>query len=296
MTEKFEVAGYGELEELIDAQCASIDWLTVTAKDEEHQRLLLSEAQRLFSASKAAGNVQRPWKFSGYDGWSIQGVRYGQRSDSTILMLSGHAASLNWEPALSFCDNITRIDLALTVTLAEPWPGIAKTAYEFIVGPGKTDNRFTRKFSLVVNSEGGETLYIGSRASDQFGRLYDKGREQGEALNLPAGKIWRYEVEFKSYRASKVGSQLLERSKQCNGLVVNAMADTVYLWFMARGILPISHKSDEVPFALDVSAKVTDDEVTLSWLSTSVSPAVRRLFQNGKKRETLLALGLLSVD
>ena len=74
MTEKFEVAGYGELEELIDAQCASIDWLTVTAKDEEHQRLLLSEAQRLFSASKAAGNVQRPWKFSGYDGWSIQGV------------------------------------------------------------------------------------------------------------------------------------------------------------------------------------------------------------------------------
>lgn len=294
--QKFEVAGYGELEELIEGQCASIDWLTVTAKDEANQKLLLGEAQRLFGIEKGKGNVQRPWKFSGYDGWSVGGLRWGARSDSTILMLSGNAASLNWEPALAFATHVTRVDLALTVTLAEPWPDVAAINYQFITGPGRVDNKFTKKFSLVVNSEGGQTLYIGSRASDQFGRVYDKGREQDEGLNLPVGKIWRYEVEFKSYRADRIGKQLLQKAKDCQNTIPNQIADTIYLWFMGRGILPISHKADDKPFALDVSAHVTDDDVSLKWLSTSVSPTVRRLMQNGKRREVLQALGLGWVD
>lgn len=36
-----------------------------------------------------------------------------------------------------------------------------------------------RKWSEIVNSEGGNTFYIGSRSSDLFGRLYDKGAQQG---------------------------------------------------------------------------------------------------------------------
>jgi len=279
---------------LVTTQDASIDWLTVTAKDRGVREILYSEASRWFAHAKDEGFAQRPWRFKGYDGWSIRGLRWGDRKDSSIIMLSGIAAQMNYAACLAFAQNITRIDLAVTVTLAEPRENVARKAYDYLTlnGTAKCPNK--RRYTYIENSQGGQTFYVGSRTSDQYGRLYDKGREEGEALGIPKGKIWRYEVEFKAYRAKRVGQQVLAVAKNLESHPNDEIAGTVYKWFLSRGVNPIIKLDKDVAFLTDVSLEVSDDETSLHWLSTQVSPTVVRLCNNGKKDETLRALGLLA--
>jgi hypothetical protein len=279
---------------VIKSRSASVDWLTVTCKDVELQRRVHSEAIRLMSMLKAAGNVQKPWNFQGYKGWACKGLRWANREDSSICMLSGEAASLNWPVMLAWAGNVTRLDVAVTIDLVEPRTLVASGAYEFLFPrPGDRAERGVRKYSLVVNSAGGETLYVGSRASDQFGRLYDKGREMtDDELKLPTGKLWRYEVEFKGDRASRIGEQMLASARRDESTATEDIGATVYNWFLSRGIGPIWKPDKGVAFSTEVYAKLSDDDITLHWLATGVSPSVARLMENGRGTEVLNALGI----
>lgn len=278
---------------VIERKSASVDWLTVTCKDEELQRRVHAEVQRLMTISKAAGNVQKVWSFQGYQGWAIKGLRWGNREDSSIVMLSGEAASLNWPVMLAWAGNVTRLDVAVTIDLAEPLLNIASEAYATLFP--STQNRIARgirKYSLVQNSAGGETLYVGSRASDQFGRLYDKGRELTDDLTIPTGKLWRYEVEFKGDRASRIGSQMLASARREQSTATEDIGATVHKWFLSRGVPTIWAADKGEAYSTEVYAKLSDDDVTLQWLATGVSPSVQRLIDNGRGTEVLTALGI----
>lgn len=276
----------------LHGKVAEVDWLTVTVKDQHKQGLLADEVNRLMAIRKDQGYTQKTWSFKGYNGWLCGGIRWGSRDDGSIVMLSGEEAELNWPVVLTWCDNCTRVDLAVTVTLLEPRKGIAKDAYDMLTLDGTSKTKGPRKMSLVVNNQGGETFYIGSRASDQFGRLYDKGAESGDNCDIPIGLIWRYEVEFKQYRAKRIAAQLLEAAKETDDYH-QQIGQTVYKWYLSRGVSPIFPAYNELPFSTQTYAKVTDDDVTLRWLSTSVAPSVKRLGENGKGQQVLEALGLM---
>lgn len=277
----------------IERQAACVDWLTVTCKDAELQRRIYDEAGKVATILKAQGNVQRPWAFKGYNGWSIRGLRWGIRDDSSIAMLSGEAAALNWPVMLSWATNVTRLDIAVTLDLVEPLEHIASQAYGIITLDGtRPCPQGSRKYSLVVNSAGGETLYVGSRASDQFGRLYDKGREMSDDQAVPTGKIWRYEVEFKSNRAGRIAAQLLASAKREQSTATDDIGATVHKWYLSRGIAPIWKDDKGVAYSAETYAKVSDDAITLQWLASGVSPSVRRLIDKGRGTEVLVALGI----
>lgn len=278
----------------IEGQTASVDWLTVTARDPGHQELLVAESRRLLDLLKDAGNVQRPWSFKGYNGWSCASFRYGARDDGMIVMMSGSAADLNWPVMLAWCDNVSRIDLAVTITLAEPEKDVARKAYNFLTLGGARAGNQPRKLSFIENNHGGQTFYLGSRASDQYGRLYDKGREKNHGADIPQGRIWRYEVEFKQYRAMRVATQLLDAARREELPVRDYIAATTYKWYLSRGVKPIWDADEDLAFHMEVYAKLTDDDVSLRWLSTQVSPTVRRLIRVGKGDDVLQALGLTS--
>lgn len=278
---------------VIEGQAASVDWLTVTCKDPDLQRRIHDEVIRLSTILKDQGNVIKPWAFKGYKGFAARGLRWGVRDDSSIAMLSGEAASLNWPVMIAWATNITRLDVAVTLTLAEPLEHVASGAYGTLTqGLGEEAPRGSRKFSLVVNSSGGETLYVGSRASDQFGRLYDKGREASDDLAIPTGKIWRYEVEFKADRASRIGAQMLASARREENTATDDIAETVYKWFLSRGISPIWIADKGRAYSTETYAKITDAGVTLQWLATGVAPSVRRLMEIGLGTEVLEALGI----
>lgn len=276
----------------VQTQAASVDWLTVTAKEATYQGLLFDEANRVMDVLKRQGNVQKPWGFKGYTGYSCGGFRWGSRHDSSICMLSGDVAQMNWPVMLAWAGKVTRLDLAVTVTLLEPLANVASDAYDFLTLRGTVSGGRTRKYTLMQNNSGGQTMYVGSRASDQYGRLYDKGREQDKDDTIPIGKIWRFEVEFKAYRADRIAAQLLEVARFEQTHARDQIAATVYKWYLSRGIKPIWDADDNAAFSMETSAKLSDEEVTLEWLSRQVSPSVTRLIERGRGTEVLEALGI----
>lgn len=282
-----------EFKPVIENQSTGVDWLTVTANDPPTQRLLFEVASAFLTDLKGEGNTQKVWKFHGYDGYVCAGFRWGARGDGSIVMLSGPMARDNFKAFLQLCPNPTRIDLALTITLAEPLEDVAVRAYEGATTDDDDKKRLTKKFSLIRNNEGGQTCYVGSRVSDQFGRVYDKGRENRESriAGMPAGKIWRYEVEFKQYRAKRIGKQLLASIEGQDDIHAKIGA-TIERWFISRDIVCISFAYEHLPYFAEVSADLTDDERSLKWLSTQVSPTIGRLSKHGKKAEVYAALGL----
>lgn len=275
----------------------TVDWLTITVKNHEKRLLVMQEVQRIAGDLEGQGNVRRKWGMKGYLGYNIAGLRWGVREDSDICMLSGPTAALNWEPALALAENVTRVDLAATLTLAQPKMDVARSAYSLIITDPDKCNCKKRKFTFIENSSGGQTLYIGSRASDQFGRLYDKGCESQELACAPPGMIWRYEVEFKSYRAKKLAAQLAETARREESGINEDIGTFVNQWFIGRNIIPIWVAAvDDMDWTCELEAQITDDDASLRWLSIQVRPTVERLLDRKRAGEVFEALGITVVS
>jgi len=279
---------------IVKQQTQAVDWLTITAKSGGARRGLYELATEQLQTLRELGNNCKPWNFQGYTGLQCRGYRWGTRLDSDILVLSGDQAGEYWHPALALAENVTRVDLAVTVLLRHPETEFAWNIY--LALQGKVDGRKKcRKFTLVTDNAGGQTLYVGSRSSDQMGRLYDKGRQDLKRLDLEPGLMWRYEVEFKSSRAKRVAAQLLALPPD-GARFGNTVARTVQEWFFTRGVpsLLLTDPGEEI--ALSVGAKVTDDLITLEWLSTQVRPSIARLVGKGKADQVVAALGMGGLD
>lgn len=93
---------------------------------------------------------------------------------------------------------ISRIDLAIDLR-EQPFDIIAMSrCRQDEVQPGST-----RKWNLVTGSDQGVTLYAGSRKSDKFLRVYDKGKQ------LQIDQLWtRFELEIKGKTAGDVAAAL----------------------------------------------------------------------------------------
>lgn len=255
---------------------ASVDYLTVTTMNNKASAKLMSSLFSTLTPQFIAEAPKKRWHFMGYEGYSIEGVRYGINLDRAIVMLSGQNASALWQKVAPSRTRCTRIDLAVTVTLPEVDTSIAALAYEKVLVDG------LRRGTLISNSRGGSTLYVGSRSSEQYGRLYDKSSEQGGK----AGKEWRYEVECKKPKSESVLVGLLDAGHPSTWIT-----SYVWQWFWSRGIEPLFSTAIKMN-AIENIARVTSTESTLAWLSTSVRPSVQRLMQAGKEEQVYVALGL----
>lgn len=117
-----------------------------------------------------------------FDGTSLRYLfQHGGVHAEEILKASAHAGG-----------SVTRLDLAEDaqndgVNMQSIWDSCAK----------KQTAGTARKFARMNGLDGGDTIYIGSRQSERFVRLYDKAAE----MNLP-GQDWkRLELELKGMMA-----------------------------------------------------------------------------------------------
>jgi DNA relaxase NicK len=95
----------------------------------------------------------------------------------------------------------TRIDLAKDVRGVQiSLDGIYK-----VVSSGKTKGT-ARSFSQMHSPNGGNTIYVGSRESERFVRIYDKAAQMG----LPDEQWKRFEIECKGMVSRAMASVLLE--------------------------------------------------------------------------------------
>jgi DNA relaxase NicK len=268
---------------------SAVDWLTITVIADKVREALLEEAQRLIQIWYGQGEIAESWRFKGYQGARYGSFRWGTRRDSDIAMLSGVDAAANWGPFLALAQNVTRIDVQATVYTDKPNLNLAENEYRRILKALAKESLSNRRYTLINNSRGGQTLYVGSRASDQCGRLYDKACQEG--LWGEAGKIWRYEVEYKSQRAQSIARALLD-ADQTGVDTAKSIRHLVWNWYENRHVTPIFSPAGE-PLNVDYEAKVTSLEAKIKWLTVGVRPTVKKLIAAGHGDAALAALDLL---
>jgi len=122
-----------------------------------------------------------------------------------------------------------------------------------------------KKYNLITGNQG-DTLYIGSRESEQFIRIYDKAKEQGD---FESDKI-RIEIELKGSRAIQMAEYIsnatepeaIRRTQQLINSVVQFKGKE-WVEIMSTDAVGLAKAKDEQP----------DTE---KWLLQSVAPAMAK--------------------
>lgn len=247
----------------------------------EHRAELL--ASRQFSHGRTVG-VSRDWWFVGYRGWVCGAVAFGRRDADCIAQVSGGLAT----SAVEFLPeglNTSRIDLQLTVLVEADVSGLIEAMTQAVLEARK--GREGRAFGVrkIASYGDGDTLYLGSRQSEQFGRIYDKGRESEGGY--PKGSL-RFEVEYKGAWARRVNALLMQAGCSCA-----VVAGLVRGFYEKRGLdVVLTGESLDVDLG-DTTPIEGPHERSMRWLRLQVAPAIARLLREGVEMgDVVEALGL----
>lgn len=262
---------------------ASVDWITATTKRDKIGLLWYEIFQRWLKFKGTTNLYNERWSNGYYGGIESEGLRWGFNDNlGYILIASSDTAAWLWKHIDPKPKKVTRLDLCVDILHSKPI-NLADVAYETIIGKIGDTNR---KYALYANNHGGATLYVGSRQSQQFGRLYDKGVESGSAK---PGILWRYEVEYKKPLSSAVTEKmaLLESSD-----LEKEITNRVGAWFVERGVEAAREmvSGDVTPILAQKTITTVDRK--LGWLRTQVQPTVHQLIEAGHGVDVLHSLML----
>lgn len=269
---------------LISAGC---DWLTVTCRQGSEVERLREIAFSIAECELAANMFGKPWSASGYQGFSVGGVQYGERDDSVICRLTSVVAHAHHKRVLQCATNTTRVDLQMTIKTTENPATVIRRHHDEM----ELKNRKRKKplrLRIMSNEEDSVTVYSGHPQSNVSLRIYDKGRESKKSHYQ--GCV-RYETKTQGRVAKKVGSQLQHTISQASLTLPLILA-----FASNRGCrLTNLSKSLNVTASIDgfrLSARLSDRDKVLQWLRKSVSPSVRLLLEREGPDAVLNALGL----
>lgn len=271
---------------------SSVDYLTCSMKPtEQAQGLFYAMAMAIRQNPDFNQSEAKPWFFRGYKGFQLLSgnsghFAYGEHSHQGFLVqMSGEYSSKFWLTFVSVADNTSRIDLKTDCELYEPNQNWAQICYHNLLD---ASGQGGRSFTLLMGNRGrGQTLYVGSRKSDQFGRFYDKSAQMGET----AGRVWRYEVEFKKKRAKAVADIFAKiGNEEDRDTLANRIAQEVYWWFDCRGVPPLFDWKGARASKIEVNY---DGQIgKIDWIRKQVSPTVKRLIMAGRGEDVIDALGI----
>jgi DNA relaxase NicK len=269
---------------LVKEVTAGVDWLTVRADNEVTGGAALRLAWAILEEQTAT--LPRPIeaRLRGYDGWRAGPLGFMVNDDRCLLSLAGSLAQRYLKRVAEIEVTATRIDLAVDVALFDAKPEAALRYAQL----GRFEEAGIRqgyksKFTLLTGSDGGSTLYIGSRSGRLFARLYDKGIQSQTAHR---GLLWRYEVEYKQDAARAAYLGLLEAERQRDYIL-----RLVHRHFRDRGVPPLFEALGPAK-PLERYKEETTPMEQLSWLEHQVKPTVGRLRLAGYEEEVYNSLGL----
>jgi hypothetical protein len=136
---------------------------------------------------------------------------------------------------------------------------------------------------MIENERGGKTMYIGSRESEKFSRIYDKRDKSGGV-----DEWWRYEIEIKGDTAKEISRTIVQPGVDLGSLfdaVAFNMLNVPELTYQAfRGAnLPISApKIERVSDRERWIASQVECAVIEHIVKSGITPAVRSLFDKMK--------------
>lgn len=232
---------------------AKVDWITATTNDFRKYQMTVWE---ILPGDRSGERSS----FQQYKGDSYGGVFHGQAEvkgrTSYLIRVSGAEADEHWEVICRNGLKVTRFDLQVTILKPEWYHARElKDAIEFGVWPGQS------RLVELRERQGNDTVYVGSRTSDRFIRIYVKEDD-----------FLRFEIEFKQERAVIASKMMLEQGRMVARAVlvseINKMPDNPVSDEFKR-VLGDSVAEVKVPYL------AKDKHKTLKWIAT-ILPALER--------------------
>jgi len=266
---------------------AGIDWLTLTlGKDRSASAWWFDKAIKHIKELTIGSYQLKQYRMQGYDGFGAGGCFVGERETDYIAQFSGHYADDAFWSLARDDAHCSRIDLRVDVKYKIMPQNVAKEGYKrALASNSQLPAQRQRKIYIIVGSDGGSTLYIGSPTSEQRGRLYNKEVQSEDPLYT---RSWRYECIYRNDSAQRVVSLV----RAAGPSDFDAIRTIVATWYRDRGI-PVSHFGRNATIAIPLTRTIpTDVEKRLAWLKQQVAPALRFLQENGASVEMMEALGI----
>lgn len=260
---------------------AGVDWITATTSKGssrwDMQVYADNQRRRFMDVGESITQAYR----LGYDGWQAEGFFHGQREGGSIIIASGAQAHNVFPAVAGLADNISRLDVQVTIATPEERPHLGvQAASMFKSGAPRT--RRVKNVTLISSHPKGETCSIGKRSSDQYGRLYDKAAESGQG---EPRSVWRYEVELKRLPAVSLAARL-----RGDPVVERRAVSFVHDWYSARGVTPIFAPNESLcphkPLESSPSRNV------LTWFDESLSITIAKAISRYGVRRTFESLRL----
>jgi len=222
----------------------------------------------------------------GYEGYGDSHFFVGEREDGWLRRIAGAPAHHLFEYSFVTQDRPSRIDLQVTLVNTLPAVEIIQAhREEALIANMELPAPRRRLIQLIEDNKGGMTVYVGSRHSDAFGRIYSKHAKTPEARY--EGAV-RYEIQLGGDHA-RVYAEMLSRAGDGRE---RAIAHYVREWFLARGlVIPMPNLRDNWR-PLDLLPPKSTEATTMEWLRVQVRPAIARLLRSVPTERILSAIGL----
>lgn len=267
---------------------AGIDWLTVTVKPEEsHYAETVNVGLRAVEQEQSAGNTLVDKALLGYEGHLCGSVYVGESYQGAMVRYTSALANEGFNALKHLPMNVTRIDLQVTVWWpTDPYYIVRKYGKQAIDGSFTSDGKQRRQVKEEDYNDGGYVIRIGSRESEYYGRIYDKGRETKDTVFCNA---IRFEVEIKGKRAQQATTTLQSSNRAQTEDIISFVAE----WFAARSVfIPVLHSPNQMVLQ-PLSRAKSDTERRLEWLRRQVRHTVAELRTQVDDTVILEALGFL---
>lgn len=260
-----------------EVHSSGIDYVTLTASSPRGIHILKEYADARFAFLERQGFHVKHSAPMGYSGWQVGPVFGGARQDGYMIRVSGQDAQEAFQACWCEYVNITRLDLQLTLRSYPGLPMWAKwSAYQIETLRSTSQQCNWAKPHYHDHFGHGDTLNIGSRQSEKYGRLYDK---EMESLDPDYERCWRYEVEYKGSSAQAYAKEMMDAQS------ISQRAAQVVLGQFAAWCVPLPKVSLDKTDPLTIDKIESDVERKLNWLRKQVAPTVRKIIELGGQAE-----------
>lgn len=245
---------------------ARCDYLTLTSFS-KHDELMASFAD-LYPRE-----LGKETKIQGYTGTMWDGVFLGsgrqRKRAHFMLRASGEVSDVILYRTADIDVKCTRLDLQITIWIPNKYD--ARKLYDTLASIDTPWDGRRLTPHIIQSGDGLDTVYIGSRTSDRFCRVYVKPNAKGEASYL------RFEMEFKGIIAQKVRDALTKGIANPKSIL---RAELNRLPFMAsRALRAFDSVLGDKAHKVSVET-VFGQNKTLDWLEKQVEPAIYRMLHS----------------
>ena len=249
---------------LIDA---GLDYLRITSDDRAAQVHLGEYFREVAKRDRELGYETTKGGAFGFFGKKTRHALLASKKEWDMLQVTGYESKGGWSLAHEGTQ-ASRVDLQLTYQVGEDAVGSTiRAAYDGACALEDSQRRHL-KVTMIESRHKAQTVYIGSRASDIFLRVYDKYAESGREEYR--GCV-RFELELKG-RASKAYWEQVVLQK----MTIAQSLEMVVTMFRERGAPVPNEDIQDMDIHLP-PRQPTRTQTTLDWLNRQVAPTVKRL-------------------